>query len=162
MTTTSRSIDRILSTCRASSRWSRIDPTSCLWIVGIHFQVLNILIIVPRMSWMMNDGRVLPHKPTRIIQTLKSIFIVSDTMAIGWFWFIDVFQMWILHHQLLDSFRPIVLRWPLLVETTLNEICLSVIQTLHLHSSSGIAATDMLSVVKSRRIKSSWWLIHSF
>ena len=159
--TASCSIDRILTSC-VSSRWSRIDPTPCLWIVGIHFQVLNILIIIARMSWMMNDSRILTHKPTRIIQTLKSIFIVSYTMSIGWFGFIDVFQMRILHNQLLDSFRPIVFRWPLLIKTTLNEICLGVIQSLHLHSSSRIAATDMLSVVESRRIKSSRRLIHSF
>jgi hypothetical protein len=59
---------------------------------------------------MMNYSRILTHKSTRIIQTLKSIFIISNSVAISRFGFIHVFQMRVLHYELLNSLRPIILR----------------------------------------------------
>ena len=53
--------------------------------------MLNILIIVARMPRMMNNSRILSNKSTRIIQTFKSIFIVSDTISISRFGFVHVF-----------------------------------------------------------------------
>lgn len=96
-------IDRILTSSRIRL-WGWINPSPSFRIIRVHFQMLDVLIVISRMPRMMYDGRILAHKPPRIIKTLEPVFVVGDPMPIGRFGLVHVFQMRILHYQLLYCF----------------------------------------------------------
>lgn len=152
------SIDRYLCSCIV---WCWLNPSTCFWVIRIHFKSL-VIIVISRVSCMMDDCRILTDKSSWIVKTFEPVFgSIWYSVSSCWLWLIDMLQLWILCYQLLYCLWSIIDWWSLLIETSLNKVSLSMIKALCLHSRIWISWSNILRVVESisRRLRNN--LIHT-